>query len=119
MKFKLLCEQTHDWTGRPTPGAWKQAVSYHVEAADVNAALVIFQRQILWLTPEMKLRCEPATGPNLGAQLWEPCQRCGQEPSYAQANGHFCATCAAKHDHPRISTRAQHSVEPEERHETD
>jgi len=113
MKFKLLKEQTHDWTGKPTPGAWSQAVSFLLEAADAEAALAKFRRQILWLTAEMNLRCEAATGPSLGAQLWEPCERCGNEPSYAQPGGHLCAKCAAI-DHPRISTRVPyHSVEPD------
>ena len=39
----------------------------------------------------------------LGPQLWESCQRCGSEPSYARRNGHLCRACRdAGHDHPRI-----------------
>lgn len=38
--------------------------------------------------------CTPARRPRLGAQLWEPCERCGNEPSYMQPNGHLCERCA-------------------------
>ena len=55
--------------------------------------------------------------PSLGTQLWEECERCGREPSYARANGHLCAGCIRKgEDHPRIPGPAvpYHSVEPSE-----
>ena len=26
-------------------------------------------------------------------QLWEPCERCGSEPSYLTARGHLCESC--------------------------
>jgi hypothetical protein len=35
---------------------------------------------------------------SLGAQLWEPCERCGSEPSYDQPSGHLCDSCARKYD---------------------
>lgn len=42
-------------------------------------------------------------GPSLGAQLWEECDRCSAEPSYARPNGHLCARCiGGGEDHPRI-----------------
>jgi hypothetical protein len=53
---------------------------------------------------------------DLGTQLWEPCDRCGTEPSYARANGHLCKNCIGSgHDHPRINTAVANSVEPEAR----
>jgi hypothetical protein len=27
-------------------------------------------------------------------QLWEPCERCGREPSYVTSRGHLCGNCA-------------------------
>lgn len=27
-------------------------------------------------------------------QLWEPCERCGKEPSYVTPRGHLCERCA-------------------------
>jgi len=56
------------------------------------------------------------TDGGMGEQLWEPCQRCGSEPSYARGNGHLCAACvAAGRDHPRIpGPRVPwHSTEPD------
>ena len=29
-------------------------------------------------------------------QLWEPCERCGQEPSYITVRGNLCQSCAGK-----------------------
>lgn len=34
----------------------------------------------------------------VGAQLWEPCERCGSEPSYATPCGHLCARHAVEPD---------------------
>lgn len=31
--------------------------------------------------------------PQMNTQLWEPCERCGNEPSYATARGHLCRNC--------------------------
>lgn len=41
------------------------------------------------------------------AQLWEPCDRCGQEPCYVTGNGNLCATC----DHPVLNVRLENSHE--------
>jgi hypothetical protein len=30
------------------------------------------------------------------SQLWEPCERCGNEPSYATFHGHLCEKCMKK-----------------------
>jgi len=49
-------------------------------------------------------------------QLWEPCERCGREPSYLVASGHLCQRCRdAGEDHPRIRGPATptYSVEPD------
>lgn len=45
----------------------------------------------------------PATTPGvkLGGQLFEPCERCGTEPSYMQPGGHLCKRCA-QDDHPKL-----------------
>lgn len=29
-------------------------------------------------------------------QLWEPCERCGREPSYITMRGHLCPNCIGK-----------------------
>ncbi len=62
------------------------------------------------------VKTAPSRTASLGAQLWEPCERCGAEPSYARANGHLCAECIRSgEDHPRIPGGAvpEFPVEPD------
>ena len=33
------------------------------------------------------------TAPLANIQLWEPCEKCGAEPSYLTAYGHLCKNC--------------------------
>jgi hypothetical protein len=55
---------------------------------------------------------------NLGSQLWEECEKCGAEPSYAGAHGHLCAACSGA-AHPMIPGPAvpYQGVEPDETEE--
>lgn len=50
----------------------------------------------------------PMPMPMPRTQLWEPCDRCGQEPCYATTNGNLCARC----DHPLINIDVENSREP-------
>jgi hypothetical protein len=44
---------------------------------------------------EQESATRPATAPasHSRVQLWEPCEKCGTEPSYQTARGHLCANC--------------------------
>jgi hypothetical protein len=88
MKYKLMKLGTSAYQPNQ-PAQWTQAVSILFEAPDAAAAEQAARRQILWLKPSDQLRMDPASGVSLGAQLWEPCCKCGAEPSYAQPGGHL------------------------------
>lgn len=116
MKFKLMKLRDRNQYDAPDAPArvWAQAVSIVFSAPDAAAAEKQARAQIMWLTPQDEIRMDPTTGVSLGAQLWEPCKRCGTEPSYAQPGGHLCAKCAQT-DHPRIPGPAvpHHAEEPD------
>lgn len=95
MKWKLQTKASN--------GSWSQAVGRMFDGADENTARASALREILWLSPQSEFRMvpvEPGTV-SLGAQLWEPCDRCGAEPSYEQPGGHLCRRCATS-AHPRV-----------------
>jgi len=52
-----------------------------------------------WLATEPRAVRKAAITPvlvntqNYDVQLWEPCEKCGTEPSYQTASGHFCKSC--------------------------
>ena len=97
MKFKLMRLRDRNQYDKPDAPAqvWSQAVRMLFSAPDAAAAEKQARQQIAWLTPHDIIRMDPTTGVSLGAQLWEPCDRCGASPSYMQPNGHLCAKCVA------------------------
>ena len=113
MKFKLMKLDTPAYQP-DKPAEWNQAVRCLFNAPDAATAEQMARRQILWLKPADQLRMDLASGVSLGAQLWEPCCKCGAEPSYAQPGGHLCSKCAQT-DHPRIVVGRvlYHSEEPD------
>lgn len=46
-------------------------------------------------SPAVVVPAQPKSG---YAQLWEPCDKCGVEPSYQTASGHLCANCGGIDD---------------------
>ena len=116
MKYKLMqLRDRNRYDGPDAPAqVWEQAVFMLFSAPDPATAEKQARRTVLWLTAQDTIRMEPAEGVSLGAQLWEPCERCGAEPSYAQPGGHLCAQCAQT-DHPRIPGPAvpYYSEEPD------
>lgn len=106
MKYSLHLLKPAD-AYRPEAG-YRKAVSILFDAA--NEAEVKARRKILWLTPGAKIRMQPEGGVSFGAQLWEPCEKCGTEPSYSHPTGHLCALCAQK-AHPRISIAVENTTE--------
>ena len=110
MKFKMLKA-----TGQ-ADYPWSLPVRQLFEAPTAEDAEKKARRTILWLQPSDVLKMEPVSGDavSLGAQLWEPCRKCGAEPSYAQPGGHLCARCAQT-DHPKLcaGSEPENTMEPE------
>ena len=97
-------------------GSWSQVIHNLFDAATPSEAEARARKQILWLKDApVRMELADAGAVSLGAQLWEPCGKCGAEPSYAQPTGHLCARCAAK-THPVIDAGSTwNTTEPEER----
>jgi len=59
--------------------------------------LVWFAKQESSKTPEQVKNPnlnQSTAAPQSETQLWEPCENCGVEPSYATTRGHLCKTCS-------------------------
>ena len=98
----MYCRPRNQWDAPDAPDhVWVPAVSETFEAVDAANAEVIARRLIRWLSPADEIRMQVSAGSGLGTQLWEPCERCGDEPSYMQQTGHLCVACAGT-AHPQI-----------------
>jgi len=49
---------------------------------------VVAQAPLATPAPSVGLKSTPTA-----VQLWEPCDKCGAEPSYQTASGHVCKNC--------------------------
>lgn len=90
---------TDGWAHRCHSGCTSPCTAYLFEAGAEFLAEMTARAQ----EQERRIRAMPTPkrASGLGGQLWEPCDRCGSEPSYMQSGGHLCAKCAHG-DHPRI-----------------
>lgn len=67
--------------------------NFNPGAAGLNAA----ECETWWaIEPLLINRLKSLVAPT---QLWEPCERCGAEPSYITPAGHLCITCQTTESH--------------------